>query len=173
MRKKLFWIATALLFLVFAAEDWAFYRPGVKKLNRLNETIGQSQNQIMGYRLSSKKLQKVRELLMQNSVQGQPGPDRESYTNQSLARLTAILEDLDIELLSMKPGEARQENLFIVSPFEIELRSGYHQFRRLLEAIERSHHFIVIREFDLSVIEGNTLVKLSVDVYLYQEGPKA
>jgi len=162
-----------LLFLVFATEDWAFYRPGVKKLNRLNETIGQSQNQVLGYRLSSQNLQKVRELLMQNSVQGQPGPDRESYTNQSLARLTTILEDLDIELLSMQPGEVQQENLFIVSPFEIELRCGYHQFRRLLEAIERSPHFIVIRKFDLSVIEGNTLVKLSVDVYLYQEGPKA
>jgi hypothetical protein len=73
----------------------------------------------------------------------------------------------------MKPGQAKQENLFVVSPFEIELRCGYHQFRRLLEAIERSQNLIVIREFELSVIEGNTLVKLSVEVYLYQEGPKA
>jgi hypothetical protein len=170
MRKKLFWIATALMFLVFATEDWAFYRPGIKRLTHLNETIGKSQNQILGYRISAKRLQKIKELITQNSVQGQPGPDRESFTNQSLARLTAILEDLDIELLSMKPGETRQENLFVVSPFEIELRCGYHQFKHLLEAIESSHHFIVIREFELSVIESNTLVKLFVEVYLHQEG---
>jgi Tfp pilus assembly protein PilO len=169
MRKKLFWIATACLFLIFAAEDWAFYRPGTKKLEQLNQTIGESQSQVMSRQLPAEKLEKVKELIRQNTLEGQPSPDGESYTTQSLGRLTAILKELNIELLSFTPGDARQEELFVVSPFEIELRCGYHQFGKLLDTIDKSPDFIVIRKLQISMVQDEPLAKLSVEVYLFKK----
>jgi len=169
MRKKLFWIATACLFLVFATEDWAFYRPGTRRLEQLNRAIGTSQGQVLGRHLPEEKLDKIRELIMHNTVQGQPSPDGETYATQSLGRLTAILKELNIELLSFTPGVARQEDLFVVSPFEIELRCGYHQFGRLLDTIDKSSDFIVVRKFQISMVQDEPLAKLSVEVYLFKK----
>lgn len=173
MRTPLFWILTAILFLVFATEDWALYRPGTRNLNRLNEAIGKSRQQALGSRIPADKLQKVKELIEHNSIDSGAISEGEGYTSQSLGKLTAILKELKIKLLSFTPGETRQEKLFVVSPFEIELRCSYHQLGRLLETIERSRDFIVIREFRLYQVQKETVAKLSVEIYLFKKDPKA
>ena len=168
MRKKLFWIATAFLFLSFAVEDWAFYRPGNKRLNHLNAAISQSRGQILGHQFPAEQLQTVKALLERNSAVGGTNHGSQDYAAQSLGKLTGILKELQIELLSIVPKDIRQEGFFVVSPFEIEFRCGYHQFGRLLEAIERSRDLIDVREFHLSVVEEEAVVKLSVDIYLFK-----
>ena len=135
----------------------------------MNQAIGKSQGQALGRHLPAEKLDKIRELIMHNTVEGQPSPDGESYATQSLGRITAILKELNIELLSFTPGAARQEDLFVVNTFEIELRCGYHQFGRLLDTIDKSTDFIVIREFQISMVQEQALAKLSVEVYLFKK----
>lgn len=138
-------------------------------MDRLNQAIGRSQSQVMGSQLSEEKLKKVKELIRQNTVEGEPDPTGESYANQSLGRLTAILKELKLELLSITPGDIRQEEAFVISPFEIELRCEYHQFGKLLDSIEKAPDFIVIRELKISMVQDEPMVKLSVDVYLFKK----
>ncbi len=166
MKNKFFWIVTAFLFLVFAAEDWAFYRPGSKKLDRLDQAIGRSQSDILRSRLTANQLQAIKEMVSHNMAQGEPDPAGQNYVSESLEKLTTLLKKQNIDLLSCDPRDVRQEKLYAVTPFEMELQGSYHQFGRLFEAIERSSDFIVIRQFKLSTAEKKMTAQLSVDVYL-------
>jgi len=169
MGKRFFWIATAFLFLFVAVEDWAFYRPWSRRLNRLHQAIGESQDQALGCQVPPDQLQRIKKLIEQNFIHGDASPSGKDYASQSLGELMAILRELEIELLSIVPGEVREEDCFVVSPFEIEVRCGYHQFRRLLEAMERSDGLIDIRRFQLSVVREVAVASLSVEIYLFKK----
>jgi hypothetical protein len=167
MRKRYFWIITGCLFLLFVAQDWALYRPGVKQLAKLEADVAQSKKQALGHNIPEEKLQDIRALIEQNSVSRFPDPEAEGHASEHLERLTAILKGLDIELLSIAPKEVKQKEQYLTSSFFMELRCNYHQFRELLDAVEKSLDLIRIDQFNLLTVQEEVVATLGVEIYLF------
>ncbi len=171
MGKRLFWIVIAFLFLIFAAEDWAFYRPWSRKLDRLDQAIAEFQDQILGSQIPADRLQKIKDLIEENSIDNSAGSAAENWASQFLGELMALSNEMGIELLSIEPGSGWGEDLCVVYPFKMELRCEYHQLRLLLEAIERSRDLIHIKKFQIFTVQEETLATLAVDIYFIKKDP--
>jgi len=169
MSKKIFLIVTASLFLFFLIEDWALYRPGEKRLEKLNQAIAQSQSQGFRHLIPAKQLESIQELVAQNTITDANDTAAERHASEHLGRLTSNLKELDIELLSITPKEVRQEQGYVTSAYVMELRCDYHQFRQLLEVIEKSLDLIQITNFQLVTIREEVVITLGVKIYLFTE----
>ncbi len=153
--------------MVFLFEDWILYRPGVKQLAKLDADIAQSKNQAIEHLIPEEKLQDIRALIEQNSVSQHPDPEAESHASEHLERFMGILKGLNIELLSIAPKEVKQKEQFLTSSFLMELRCDYHQFRQLLDAVEKSLDLIRIDTFDLITVQKEVVVTLGVEIFLF------
>jgi hypothetical protein len=169
MSKKLFLIIIASLFVLFLIEDWMLYQPSAKKLEKLNQAIAGSQTHALGHLIPTKQLEDIQNLVVQNSVSGATDSGTEGRASEHLGRLTSNLKELDIELLSITPKEVRQEKGYMTSSYVMELRCDYHQFRQLLELIEKSYDLIEIASFQLVTVQTEVVVTLGVKVYLFTE----
>ena len=167
MRKRLFWIITAFLFVLFLILDWGFYRPGVRELAGLEVEILQSKNQALEMNIPDEKLQEIVSLIEQNSVSRFPEPEAEGHASEHLERLMSLLKGYGIELLSITPREVRQKDQYLISTFFMERRCDYHQFRQLLDATERSLDLIQIEKFNLLTVQEEVVVNLGVRIYLF------
>jgi hypothetical protein len=169
MNKNLFLAISGFFFLLFLALDLFLYRPGANELRHLNAEIVQSRNQALGSQIPSDQLMKIRGLIEQNIVRPGAGSGGEDQTSETLGRLMAALKELDIELLSITPGETKQDQLMVTSPFEMELRCDYHQLLSLFEAIERSPDLIKTTGFELIKVQNEVVVNLSAVIYMFLE----
>jgi hypothetical protein len=169
MSKKIFYIIIASLFILFLIEDWMLYRPSAKKLEELNQAIAQSQSQALGHLIPTKQLEEIQELVAQNTIRITSDTGAEGQASEHLGRLTSNLKELNIELLSITPREVKQQQGYITSSYLMELRCDYHQFRQLLEIIEKSYDLIHITSFQLVTIQAEVVVTLGVKIYLFTE----
>lgn len=167
MRKRRFFIIAALFVLLFLAEDWAVYRPGVSRLKRLNREVAEARSQFLGTQIPPQKLARIKEIVAQNTVHGLTEKSGEDHASETLGRLMATLKELEIELLSITPGQVLPAGSVISSPYSMELRCDYHRFARLLDAIERSNDLIEIDQFELVAIKEEVVATLSVDIQLF------
>jgi hypothetical protein len=172
MSKKIFLAISAFFFLLFLVEDLFLYRPGANKLRRLNVEITQSRGQALGSQIPSYQLMKIRELIEQNIRRSSSGSGGEDQTSETLSRLMAVLKELDIELLSITPGETKQDEFMVTNAFAMELRCGYHQLMNLFEAIEKSPDLIKTTGFELIRVQEEVVVNLSAVIYMFLEEEK-
>ena len=172
MNKKLFIAISGFVFLLFLVEDLFLYRPGANELQRLNAGIVQSRNEAVGGQIPSDQLIKIRELIEQNTIQPGSGVSGEDQTSETFCRLMAVLKELDIELLSITPGETKQDELMVTSSFMMELRCRYHQLMSLFKAIERSPDLIKTTGFELIRVQEEVVVNLSAEIYMFLEEQK-
>jgi len=170
MRKRRFVIIAGLLVLLFLVMDWAVYRPGVSRLARLNREVAQSRSQFLGTQIPPKKLDRIKEIIAQNTIEELAEKNGEDHASEALGRLMATLKELEIELLSITPEQALSSGAVLSSPYVMELRCDYHRFARLLEAIERSNDLMEIDQFDLVAIKENVVATLAVDIQLFIGG---
>jgi len=167
MRKKRFFIIAAFFVLLFLAEDWVVYRPGVSRLKRLNRQVSEARSQFLGSQIPPQKLARIKEIIAQNTIQGLAEKNGEDHASEALGRLMATLRELEIELLSITPKEVLPSGTVLSSPYVMELRCDYHRFAQLLEAIERSSDLMEIEQFELMAIKEEVVATLTVDIQLF------
>ena len=139
----------------------------MKQLTGLEAEIVQSKNQSLELNIPNGKLQEIKALIEQNSVSSFPEPGAESHASEHLERLMNLLRGNNIELLSITPGEVKQKDQYLISTFFMELRCDYHQFRQLLDAMEKSLDLIRIKKFRLLTVQNEVVVNLGVEIYLF------
>jgi Tfp pilus assembly protein PilO len=167
MNKRIFWIATLVFFVIFVVEDLSLYRPGLKNLGQLNEAMARTRSQFLGSQIPAEKLDRIKEIIEQNSLAEVPRPGSEDQASETLGRLMDTLRELQIELLSITPNKIWQSETFVVYPYQMEMRCDYHQFARLLSAIEISTDLIQIKKFELATIQEEVVVTLQFEIYLF------
>jgi|GEM_PF-1832778 len=167
MRKKRFFIIAALFVLLFLAEDWAVYRPGVSRLKRLNRQVVEARSHFLGTQIPPQKLARIKEIVAQNTIYEFTEKDGEDHASQTLGRLMTTLRELEIELLSITPEQVLSSGSVLSSPYVMELRCDYHRFAQLLEAVERSNDLMEIKQFELVAIKEEVVATLTVDIQLF------
>jgi len=169
MRKKRFFIIAAFFLVLFLAEDWAVYRPGMSRLKRLSRQVAEARSHFLGTQIPPQKLDKIKEIVAQNTIHGFTEKNGEDHASEALGRLMATLKELEIELLSITPEQVLPAGSVLSSPYVMELRCDYHQFARLLDAIEGSNDLMEIDQFELVAIKKEVVATLTVDIQLFIE----
>ena len=86
-----------------------------------------------------------------------------------LNNLTAVLEELDIKLLGIKPKPRIDKITYFKAPYIVTLECSYDQFGKFLSELERSPRLITIDEFEVK--NGIERIKANTDEekLIYQE----
>ena len=77
-----------------------------------------------------------------------------------LNTLTDILDDLDIQLLGIKPKDRVSKGDYYKSPYVITIECSYDEFGKFLAEIERSPRLITLNEYEVK--NGIERVKTNV-----------
>jgi len=83
-----------------------------------------------------------------------PEREMESFV---IRRLQTVSWASDVELVSVKPGRGKQVQNFRESLFEVKLIAGYHDFFEWLQVINYELGYIVIKKFEISRNDNETL----------------
>lgn len=76
-----------------------------------------------------------------------PVKQMESYI---IGRLQKVSWDNQIELVAVKPGQGKRVQNFRESLFDVKLVSGYHNFFKWLQMVNRELGYIVVNRFELA-----------------------
>ena len=81
---------------------------------------------------------------------------REREIPRLLESLSKIAGDSGVKILAIKPvaavqgQDAKDSEIYLTIPIEIEARSGYHELGRFLEKLERGERFIMIDNIEIN-----------------------
>ena len=81
-------------------------------------------------------------LFQENLALSQQDSLAEDASLPFLNSLTDILEDLDIQLLGIKPKDRESKGEYYKSPYAITIECSYEEFGKFLAEIERSPRLI-------------------------------
>ena len=90
---------------------------------------------------------------LHGDMAGLPAKQMESYI---IGRLQNVSWDTDVELVSVKPDDGQQVQMFQESLFEVEIRATYFDFITWLRTIGRQLGFIVVKKYAIHP-RGNDL----------------
>ena len=145
----LFWVSGSLMigdkpFQIELLED---------EQTELNENLISAQ-------ILASKLDRVYTLFQENLALSQQDSLAEDASLPFLNSLTDILEDLDIQLLGIKPKDRESKGEYYKSPYAITIECSYEEFGKFLAEIERSPRLITLNEYEVK--NGVERVKTNV-----------
>ena len=124
-----------------------------QKETELNENLISAQ-------ILASKLDRVYTLFQENLALSQQDSLAEDASLPFLNSLTDILDDLDIQLLGIKPRERESKGNYYKSPYIIIVECTYDEFGKFLAEIERSTRLIILNEYEVK--NGIERVKTNV-----------
>ena len=124
-----------------------------QKETELNENLISAQ-------ILASKLDRVYTLFQENLALSQQDSLAEDASLPFLNSLTDILEDLDIQLLGIKPKDRESKGEYYKSPYAITIECSYEEFGKFLAEIERSPRLITLNEYEVK--NGVERVKTNV-----------
>ena len=125
----------------------------VEEQTELNENLISAQ-------ILASKLDRVYTLFQENLALSQQDSLAEDASLPFLNTLTDVLEDLDIQLLGIKPKDRVSKGDYYKSPYVVKLKCSYDDFGKFLSEIERSPRLIIVNEFEVK--NGVERVKTNV-----------
>ena len=147
------------------------------KLKRkdLQMKLSEKKRQLLSAQIISRDLQNVNELIQYNLVEDLSDSLARSASIPFLRYLTAVMDQLDIILISMQPMEVLQqqsltekrliEQDYIEIPYSMTVLASYKQFGKFLEQLEKYPQLIKVariqleNSLDAAVYEGQIVGK--------------
>tara|TARA_B100000949_G_C14201767_1_gene416316 strand:- start:221 stop:790 length:570 start_codon:yes stop_codon:yes gene_type:complete len=115
---------------------------------------------LISAQILASKLDRVYTLFQENLALSQQDSLAEDASLPFLNSLTDILEDLDIQLLGIKPKDRESKGEYYKSPYAITIECSYEEFGKFLAEIERSPRLITLNEYEVK--NGVERVKTNV-----------
>ena len=104
---------------------------------------------LISAQILASKLDRVYTLFQENLALSQQDSLAEDASLPFLNSLTDILEDLDIQLLGIKPKDRESKGEYYKSPYAITIECSYEEFGKFLAEIERSPRLITLNEYEV------------------------
>ena len=104
---------------------------------------------LISAQILASKLDRVYTLFQENLALSQQDSLAEDASLPFLNSLTDILEDLDIQLLGIKPKDRESKGEYYKSPYAITIECSYEEFVKFLAEIERSPRLITLNEYEV------------------------
>ena len=115
---------------------------------------------LISAQILASKLDRVYTLFQENLALSQQDSLAEDASLPFLNSLTDILDDLDIQLLGIKPKDRESKGGYYKSPYVITVECTYDEFGKFLAEIERSPRLITLNEYEVK--NGIERVKTNV-----------
>lgn len=153
-KAKFLLLYTLLCAFLFAGLD-RFYLPRLaKELKETEEKTVALANKLNTARIIQENLHHVRDLVFQNMEV--PGYKDTLGVETSLFRfLTESIQDLKLDLVSVKPLPPRVKGRITVFPYEIEVEGDFFKFGELCSKYENSRRIINLRDFKVELINAS------------------
>ncbi|SUZ94716.1 uncharacterized protein METZ01_LOCUS47570 [marine metagenome] len=104
---------------------------------------------LISAQILASKLDRVYTLFQENLALSQQDSLAEDASLPFLNGLTDILDDLNIQLLGIKPKDRESKGEYYKSPYVITIECSYEEFGKFLAEIERSPRLITLNEYEV------------------------
>ena len=115
---------------------------------------------LISAQILASKLDRVYTLFQENLALSQQDSLAEDASLPFLNSLTDILDNLNIQLLGIKPKDRESRGEYYKSPYVITIECTYEEFGKFLAEIERSPRLITLNEYEVK--NGVERVKTNV-----------
>ena len=104
---------------------------------------------LISAQILASKLDRVYTLFQENLALSQQDSLAEDASLPFLNSLTDILDDLNIQLLGIKPKDRESKGEYFKSQYVITIECSYEEFGKFLAEIERSPRLITLNEYEV------------------------
>lgn len=145
-------IVTLVIAGVFSSATLLMFY-GIKSQQRLirynHKEIETLQKKLISAQITTSKLDEVKKLINKNVALSENDTLAQGASLQFLKALTAVLDQLNIRLISLEPQEPDNSGYFIETPYKMTIECTYEQFCQLSNKMEKSSRLISLKEFTL------------------------
>ena len=148
-RNILLFGALALLTISFWISSTVIIGDKPFDIRVLEEEQSELNENLISAQILASQLDRVFTLFQENLALSQADSLADDANLPFLSNLTNMLEDLNIELLGIKPKPRINKTTYFKAPYIITLECTFEQFGAFLSEIERSPRLITIDEFEV------------------------
>jgi len=130
-------------------------------IKMLEEEQAELNENLISSQILASQLDRVFTLFQENLALSKADSLADDANLPFLDNLTNMLEDLNIELLGIKPKPNKSETNYVKAPYIITLECTFEQFGEFLAEIERSPRLVTIDGFEVK--NGIERIKANVD----------
>ena len=152
--------AIIILTITYWASSSLFIGGKPLKIKLLEQEETELNENLISAQILASKLDRVYTLFQENLALSQQDSLAEDASLPFLNALTDILDDLDIQLLGIKPKDRISKGDYYKSPYVITFECSYDEFGKFLAEIERSPRLITLNEYEVK--NGIERVKTNV-----------
>ena len=104
---------------------------------------------LISAQILDRQLDRVYTLFQENLALSQQDSLAQDASLPFLNSLTDMLDDLDIQLLGIKPTDRESKDDYYKSPYVITIECTYEEFGKFLAEMERSPRLITVNEYEV------------------------
>ena len=139
------------------------------QISVLEDEQGELNENLISAQILASQLDRVFTLFQENLALSQMDSLAEDASLPFLKNLTDMMDELDIELLNIKPKERVRVGEYFKSPYNLILKCTYEEFGKFLSEIERSPRLISIDEYEVKNGIERIRSNASENDLMYQE----
>ena len=139
------------------------------QISVLEDEQGELNENLISAQILASQLDRVFTLFQENLALSQMDSLAEDASLPFLKNLTDMMDELDIELLNIKPKERVRVGEYFKSPYNLILKCTYEEFGKFLSEIERSPRLIFIDEYEVKNGIERIRSNASENDLMYQE----
>jgi len=139
------------------------------QISVLEDEQAELNENLISAQILASQLDRVFTLFQENLPLSQMDSLAEDASLPFLKNLTDMMDELDIELLNIKPKERVRVGEYFKSPYNLTLKCTYEEFGKFLSEIERSPRLISIDEYEVKNGIERIRSNASENDLMYQE----
>ena len=150
MKKNLYMLIMVLVFGLSAYFYYSFvYVEQPRKIRRLKTEIEALNEKLISAQILARELDQVAKLIEKNLALSARDSLAEDASIPFLIDVTNILEELDIKLIKLKPGNRVNMRDYLKSPYDLRIECTYEQMGKLINRLEKSERLVTVEGFDI------------------------
>lgn len=114
-----------------------------------HKEIEKLQKRLISAQITTSKLDQVKKLINENVALSDNDTLAQGASLQFLKALTAVLDQLQIKLISLEPQKPDNSGYFVETPYKMTIECTYEQLCKLSNKMEKSSRLISLKEFSL------------------------
>ena len=141
--------AFVLLTILFWVSGSLMIRDKPFQIGLLEDEQTELNENLISAQILDRQLDRVYTLFQENLALSQQDSLAQDASLPFLNSLTDMLDDLDIQLLGIKPKDRESKDDYYKSPYVITIECTYEEFGKFLAEMERSPRLITVNEYEV------------------------
>ena len=141
--------AFVLLTILFWVSGSLMIRDKPFQIRLLEDEQTELNENLISAQILDRQLDRVYTLFQENLALSQQDSLAQDASLPFLNSLTDMLDDLDIQLLGIKPKDRESKDDYYKSPYVITIECTYEEFGKFLAEMERSPRLITVNEYEV------------------------